>query len=97
VIPQDGHSSKGERERQMNKDNSSVGLLTTGQAAVILGIAMRTLEGWRRQNVGPGFVRMSSRCVRYPRDQLEHWAASKFHQPPNPREKPHHGGNRGRA
>ena len=34
-------------------------LLTTPQAAKILGVSPRSLEGYRRRNVGPPFIRLA--------------------------------------
>ena len=49
-------------------------LLTTEQAAVILGYAPATLGGWRLRGTGPAFVRMgSSRFIRYRMADLEKW------------------------
>lgn len=40
-------------------------LVTTNQAAAILGLAPRALESRRRNGQPPKFVAMSARCVRY--------------------------------
>ena len=48
-------------------------LLTQTQAAEILNISPRTLEGWRRKGLGPSFVVYSSRCVRYSERALLEW------------------------
>lgn len=41
-------------------------MLTTAQAAEWLGVAStRTLEDWRRQGVGPDYVPLTPRMVRY--------------------------------
>jgi hypothetical protein len=46
-------------------------LLTQLEAAAILGLSPRTLESMRLRTVGPPFVRVSRRCVRYRRTELE--------------------------
>jgi Helix-turn-helix domain len=48
-------------------------LLTQTQAAEILNVSPRTLEGWRRKNCGPSFIVYSSRCVRYSERILRRW------------------------
>lgn len=48
-------------------------LLTTRQAAEVLGFEPRTMEELRRRGSGPPFIRLSSRSVRYRLDDLEQW------------------------
>jgi predicted DNA-binding transcriptional regulator AlpA len=48
-------------------------LLRPDQAAHLLSISMRTLENWRHKGLGPEFVRISSRCIRYRLSDLENW------------------------
>jgi predicted site-specific integrase-resolvase len=50
-------------------------LLTPDQAAEVLSISPRTLEGWRRKGVGPPYVIYSSRCIRYSEKTLREWLA----------------------
>ena len=51
-------------------------LLNEEQAAKVLNVAQRTLQAWRFQGKGPAFVRISSRCIRYRRPDLEAWIDS---------------------
>lgn len=44
--------------------------LTTAEAAVLLGVSVRTLEALRAEGRGPRFVRVG-RAVRYPRDTVQ--------------------------
>ncbi|NOC91929.1 AlpA family transcriptional regulator [Ruegeria sp. HKCCD6604] len=44
------------------KDTS---LLTTKQAARLLRLSPQTLEKWRTQGVGPNFVKLGNKSVRY--------------------------------
>lgn len=46
-------------------------LLDENEVASILGVNRRTLQGWRYQGRGPNYVRMSPRCVRYRRTDIE--------------------------
>jgi predicted DNA-binding transcriptional regulator AlpA len=39
--------------------------LNTAQAAELLGIRPATLRGWKAQRLGPPFIQLSPRCVRY--------------------------------
>jgi hypothetical protein len=47
--------------------------LTEKQAAEWLNVTLRTLQKWRSQGGGPRFTRYSSRCIRYPIDELKAW------------------------
>ena len=46
-------------------------LLTTPEAAERLGVSSSLLKRWRRTCVGPRFVSLGSRLVRYNADDLE--------------------------
>jgi hypothetical protein len=39
--------------------------LPEGETAEILGVTVRTLQGWRQQRRGPKYLSYSRRCVRY--------------------------------
>ena len=43
-------------------------------AADFLGVTRSALQKWRITGSGPKFVRISSRCVRYRRQDLVEWA-----------------------
>ncbi len=61
------------------RTNSDVeqGLLDPPSAAAILGLSVHTLKDWRIHGIGPRFIRISSRRVRYrPRD-IEAWIGSR--------------------
>lgn len=40
-------------------------LLDTEQTAALLGVNTLILETWRRKGVGPRYIRINSKCVRY--------------------------------
>lgn len=42
-------------------------LMTTKEAARSMGLSIRTLEEMRKDATGPAYVRISQRCIRYPR------------------------------
>ena len=48
-------------------------LMTERQAADYLQITIRTTQAWRYRGGGPRFVRISSRCVRYRKPDLDAW------------------------
>jgi predicted DNA-binding transcriptional regulator AlpA len=48
-------------------------LLRPNEAARQLGVSLSCLEAWRYRGGGPRFVRISARCVRYRRVDLEQW------------------------
>ena len=54
----------------------SAELLTPEQAAEYLSLSSQTLAQWRWKTVGPPFVKIGKRAVRYDRSQLEAWAQS---------------------
>lgn len=50
-------------------------LLSTKEAAHLLGVSPRTLEGWRLDGLGPAYTRLGARTVRYRVGALERFAA----------------------
>jgi predicted DNA-binding transcriptional regulator AlpA len=48
-------------------------LLTPRQVARQMGVTPGTLEAWRLRGGGPKFVRVSKRCIRYRRQDVESW------------------------
>ena len=45
--------------------NNLIRSLNTAQAAEMLGVSPATLRGWKSQRIGPPFLQLSPRCVRY--------------------------------
>ena len=45
-------------------------LVATAAAAAILDVHEKTLSRWRQQGIGPRFVKLGPRCVRYERVEL---------------------------
>lgn len=56
-------------------------LLTTHEAAKLLRASHRTLEGWRFRNVGPPYIQLGERGIRYSRDDLEAWLEGQMQRP----------------
>lgn len=47
--------------------------LTEKQVASLLELSARTLQAWRVRGLGPPHIRMSSRCLRYRRSDIDRW------------------------
>lgn len=53
--------------------------MTPEQAAAHLGVKTQTLAAWRYRGGGPAFIKLGARLVRYRREDLEAWTASRLH------------------
>ena len=51
-------------------------LFTEAEAAVCLAVARKTLERWRSLGIGPQFIRIGMRGIRYARDDLDLYIAA---------------------
>jgi hypothetical protein len=73
-------------------------LLSTTEAAARIGRAEITLRLWRWQDNPhqPPYVRVGSRGVKYRADDLDHWIASRTHQPGSKQKDRSPGRHRGR-
>jgi hypothetical protein len=56
-------------------------LLRTDEAAHRLQLTTRTLELWRRRGVGPRYIRLNGRVIRYRVEDLNAWLARRALQP----------------
>jgi predicted DNA-binding transcriptional regulator AlpA len=52
-------------------------MLNTEEAAAFLGLKGPTLRDWKCQRIGPPFVQLSARVVRYRRSDLEKFIAAR--------------------
>ncbi|MDP9037810.1 MAG: helix-turn-helix domain-containing protein [Acidobacteriota bacterium] len=52
-------------------------MLSTKEAAAILGMEETTLRGWRCDGVGPPFYQITPRAVRYDRADLQRYKAER--------------------
>ena len=43
------------------------------EAAIFMGVAKKTLQCWRSRRMGPPYVRVAKRCIRYRRDDLQEY------------------------
>ena len=48
-------------------------LLRQGEAASLLNVSPRTLEGWRYRGAGPKYCVLSAKCIRYRQFDLLSW------------------------
>lgn len=55
-------------------------LLNENQAAEFLGFTARTLQAWRTQGIGPNYLKVSARSIRYRWQDLVDWAESNISQ-----------------
>ncbi len=51
-------------------------LLTEKETSKITGFSIRTHQKWRIEGRGPKFMRISSRAIRYRRQDIEQWIES---------------------
>ena len=49
--------------------------LTEREVAALLKVSQRTLQGWRGTGLGPPFVKIGGRLVRYIEEEVQEWAA----------------------
>jgi hypothetical protein len=61
------------KKMSLYESTDIAGMLTPAEAATILRVEPRTLEGWRRHRIGPRYFRYSGRCVRYRPEDLQEW------------------------
>ncbi len=61
-----------------DKINYANQLISEQDAAEFLAHSVKTLQGWRCQGIGPAFVRISGRSIRYRRCDLQTWIESKL-------------------
>lgn len=54
-------------------------LIRCEHVAEILGVEIRTLADWRLLGKGPPFVRISNKCVRYRKADLDEWVAARVY------------------
>lgn len=57
----------------MTEQHQTPQLVSTSEAAKILGLSPLTLEEWRRKKKGPPYARLSKKLVRYSTSDLEAW------------------------
>jgi len=58
------------------KDRSSEGLLNTKQLAVLLNVHIGTLQQYRTNGGGPGYIKLGG-CIFYTPEDIKIWLATK--------------------
>ena len=51
-------------------ENTNDPLFNTKQAAALLGLSHQTLEKWRSLGIGPSYLKLGNKAVRYRRSAL---------------------------
>lgn len=58
----------------MNKLSGKQGnpyVIDENEAAAFMGISPKTLQGWRTRRMGPPYVRIARKCIRYRKTDLQ--------------------------
>ena len=58
-------------------------LLDEREAAEILGVSVRALQTWRYKNIGPDFLHLGPRLIRYRVGDLAGWLENQKRKPTN--------------
>jgi len=67
---------KQQRRNEAMRSQKSSEFLSPLQVAQLLGLSAWSLLLWRKKQLGPPFLRITRRTIRYPRRELEAWLAS---------------------
>ncbi len=59
----------------MNKDRFDDELLTQRELCDLLKISKKTAESWRFYGRGPGYIKLSKRCIRYRKSDVFEYMA----------------------
>ena len=62
---------------QILAERPAAPLLDENAVAARLGLSVRTLRNWRVRGVGPRFIRLSRRAVRYAQADVDAWLAAR--------------------
>ena len=65
------------RSRGLTRHQAMSRSLNTAEAAEMLGVAAATLRDWKCQRVGPPYIQISARCVRYSEADIRQYAADR--------------------
>lgn len=59
---------------QQKSDNTlTIPMLKPEEVAEILNVSVRTLETWRYKGIGPKYLKISQRCIRYRHCDIRSW------------------------
>ena len=62
--------------QQHTRPLTNIRYLTERELAEMLGVSIRTLQGWRCRSRGPRYYKLSGDAVRYRLDEAQAWAES---------------------
>lgn len=62
-------------------DQQGARCLTTGEVAARLAVSPRTVRSWRSEGMGPRFVRVGGRAIRYRPGAVDAYLAEREHDP----------------
>ncbi|MBC7155633.1 MAG: helix-turn-helix domain-containing protein [Rhodobacteraceae bacterium] len=66
----------GQMADQLTRIGLGPKLMKTPEAAEFLGVSPEVLFEWRQKRMGPPYLHITSRTIRYDRDDLVAWAQS---------------------
>lgn len=58
-------------------------VLTEYEVAKLIGVAARTLQLWRQKRIGPPYLQISRRTIRYRYDDVMQWVLTKSNTLPS--------------
>jgi predicted DNA-binding transcriptional regulator AlpA len=81
VFNKNSQTTGGTKNRERHKFMKHRILLSSEDVANILGLSPATIRDWRWQRIGPPFLAISARCVRYDQAKLEEWIEQQTVEP----------------
>lgn len=73
--------SYGDLEMTQANEILSDGGLREGPAGKLIGVTGHAMRKWRQLGIGPEYIRISARCVRYRRSDILRWLESRRVKP----------------
>lgn len=74
ATPDQPSATLSEQEQHEDDAHFWYALINEAEAALFLGVSIRSMQGFRHRGGGPRFVRISSRCIKYRRIDLRAWS-----------------------
>jgi hypothetical protein len=71
----------GDSEMNQANENLRDEGLGEGAAGKLIGVVGHTMRKWRQLGIGPEYIRISARCVRYRRSDILRWLESRRVKP----------------
>lgn len=79
VNPTQNQPNEGEEPTALSEDYWN-GLISENDAGQFLKLTTRTLQAYRCKGSGPHYIRISARCIRYRRADLQKWIDRRLFQ-----------------